>query len=526
MNKIIYKSLIFIVIMFLCTIFLFSAVKSKNIALKRQIIGTIKDLKPLNDNVIKKNNYIELIEFDKWPQHFIVVLGQAKYIDTIKIYWIKGFEPKDYTIEVSKNLFKWNKVGKYQFKDIKTKDGIITTEHKLKGRAAFFIRVIMDKAKNKTVKISEVQLFPKTKIKLSIYDTKIKNIKKHSAIVEFNTSVPSTGYLRFGDAVHHMDQNVGMEMDIFKVHKIVVGGLLQGTKYYYQPVVRDLNGKLVVGKVKFFKTRGIPLPKFEAVDTVEINKFSTILSWDMNVPGKCDIYFGTSQNNMKKYYSTDSLEKKHKIKIKKLIPETKFYYKIVVFDKFNNKAEYKGDFITKFHNIAFKKKVYGTYYYSYKRNSVFSIGYLGKVTDGKYNVKGIARSEDIRKKDQSVIIDLTKKYKLRDVNVVWRGVAYSRNFNVDIGNDLKNWVTIKKNIDARTSGKRMLSHGSYGLFLQSVNVKTGGKSARYVRIISRKGSKVGSTLPYDPDPYLQLAEVEIFKVPDYGAPKYQVKLIK
>ncbi|MBU1076791.1 MAG: hypothetical protein KKH98_05820, partial [Spirochaetes bacterium] len=77
-------------------------------------------------------------------------------------------------------------------------------------------------------------------------------------------------------------------------------------------------------------------------------------------------------------------------------------------------------------------------------------------------------------------------------------------------------------INSKDDGGRRLSNGSFGLFLRSVNIEINGKKARYVQVTAPKGSKVGSDLPYDTSSFLQLAEVEVFKVPDYGKPAYLI----
>ena len=92
--------------------------------------------------------------------------------------------------------------------------------------------------------------------------------------------------------------------------------------------------------------------------------------------------------------------------------------------------------------------------------------------------------------------------------------------------NIKNWKIIKSKINAEKKGKKILSRGSYGLFLRAVLINAKGKKARYVKIDIPKGSKVGSDLPFVPKPILQLAEIEVFKVPDYDPPKYAIKKIR
>ncbi|MBU1078186.1 MAG: hypothetical protein KKH98_12890, partial [Spirochaetes bacterium] len=404
------RSIIILCIVCTCFTSLSSAEKSENIVQNKQIIGTVKDFKPLNDGIILKDNYIEIKEFDKYEQYFIIVLGQAKYLDSIDLYWIEGFEPESYRIEVSKNLFQWDSLGDFKLKKFTKKDGLIISSHSLKDKAAFFVKVTILKPKKDIIKISEVQLFTSIALKLEITDSKARNIQKSSAELVFVTSIPASGYVRFGDGPQSLNQNVGMEMDIFKEHKIKVGSLLHGTMYYFQPVVRDLNGNLIVGKVDTFKTKGIPLPKWESVQVYDTDIFQSSLKWSLNIPCRSELYLGTSQDNLKRYFRSKQSVSQYNIMIKKLVPHTRFFYKIIAADRFQNKIEQNGDFTTKAYNIALHKKVYGSFYFPFNhRGTGFDINLLKKITDGIYDTKGIASSGDLDNNDQSVIIDLGKE---------------------------------------------------------------------------------------------------------------------
>ncbi len=522
------KIFIIITIILIAGIYLlFSINKRQNVALNKQVIGTVKGLKILTDGIIEKQNYVEIKDFQKMDQYFIVVLGQAKYVNSTKLYWVKGFEPSSYKIEVSKSLFEWEEIGIFKLKKSIEKKDILITENNLKNKACFFVKVSIIEPKNDTVRISEVELFPETAIKLKIKSQKANNIKEHSADIIFYTSIPATGYLRFGDSENNLNQNIGMEMDVFTEHKIHVSSLLKGTKYYFQPVIRDLNNNLVLGKVVQFKTKGIPLPKYINIQVKNTKIFETGLEWNLNVPCESELFMGTSKGNLKTYYHNTQLQKENIIKINKLVPETEFYFKIISKDKFNNKTEKSGNFITGSDNMALNKKAYGSFCHAAEASGAkFDLRYLKKITDGIYDLSGNVGSGNIKEKGQAAIIDLKKKINIRDIKIIWRGIAYPRQFNVSIGNDMKNWKLIKSKLDSKKDGKRILSKGSHGLFLKSVTVNVKGIKARYVKIGVPKGAEVGSDLPFDTKPFLQLAEIEVFKVPDYKPPKYAIKKIK
>jgi len=522
-----YKVFLIVFFIFVVSfIVIFSQSYKKNLAYKKQVIGNIPNLKVLTDGVIKIKNYIEVKDFAKEP-YFIIVLGQAKYINGIKFYWVKGFEPLTVRIETSKSLFKWQNIQLISYLKFKEEKDFLVSEHTLKNIACFFVKVTILRPKNKSVKLSEVELFSNPTLKLKITSQKVINIKKHSAEVVFKTSIPSTGYLRFGLSPNNLTKNVGIEIDIYSTHKIKLSDLLQGTKYYYQPVARDLNNNIAVGKISSFQTKGIPLPKFSKVDVFDVKKFSAKIKWIMNVPCKSTLLLGTSVNDLKEYYNSKNFKKENIVKINKLVPDREFYFKIFSVDKFNNKIGTHGIFKTLSDNIAFGKKVYGNFfYYPRKYRSDFNFGILKRITDGNYEVNGIAKSGNITKSSQSVIVDLGREFKIDKIHVIWRGIAYSRKFNVYLSSDMKRWEKIKKNLDAKKDGIRISSQKTYGLFLRLVEIKLKGKIARYIKILVPKNSEVGSDIPFPPGDFLQLAEVEVFKVPDYGEPQFIIEKIK
>lgn len=523
-SKIIVSSL---VILFIGSYLLFSIEEEQNIALNKQAIGTVENLKNLTDGVVDLGNYAEFKNFEKMEQYFIIVLGQARYIKSIKLYWVKGYEPASYKVETSKSLFSWEGTEVYSFKTVSEKNGLLITEHKLNNRAAFFIRVVVLKPKSTSVRASEVELLPEISIKLKIDDQQVKNITENSVDIVYTTSIPSTGYLRFGDGENNLNQNVGMEMDVYSEHVIHIGNLLKGTAYYFQPVTRDLNGNLVIGKITPFKTLGIPLPLYLGIGVQKIQPFSVELKWALNVPCKTELFLSTSKENLKSYFKNDQLLNEYAVAINKLVPETIFYYRLISIDKFNNKIEQSGEFTTGVDNIALGKKAFGSFYYFPDTDGATSdFRLFGRITDGYYELDGHCSSGDANQADQVAIVDLGEKFKINSVKVIWRAIAYSRNFEVFLSSDMKNWDPVKNKIDAKENGIRIASAGNQGLMLRSVSVSAGGKQARYVKINIPKGSKVGSDLPFIPSPYLQLTEIEVFKVPDYGPPQYIINRIK
>ncbi|MDD5066914.1 MAG: discoidin domain-containing protein [bacterium] len=502
--------------------------QEENIALGKQVVGSFQNLKLITDGTISQDNYGEIREFKEQENFFILVLGQAKYIKGIKLYWAKGYEPLSYRIESSKNLFVWEKAKTYTPSRFSEEKNMSVSSHELDGTAAYFVKITVLKPGNKTVRISETALYPSTTLKLTIQSVSAANIMEHSAEVIFKTSIPSVAYIRFGEDKTGLNQNIGIESDIYDTHKITVSGLLKGTEYYFQPVARDLNGHLAMGQVTSFKTKGIPLPKMESVQLNKITGFGCSMKLVYNIPCGIVLYIGKEKANLVKKFESSGLKTSYKIQIDGLVPETKFYYKIEAADKQKNPLDTENSFTTTGDNIALNKSVYGSFYYPADNNasSLMNMDQLKKLTDGNYELNGIAESGNVALKGQAVILDLGKTEKIRNVKTVWRGTAYSRNYSLEISKDMKEWSMVRDKIDARNDGQKILSQGDYGLFLRTVNISCNNQEGRYIKITMVQNSLTGSDLPFPAKPFLQMAEVEVYKVPDYNEPAYRVQEIK
>jgi hypothetical protein len=97
-------------------------------------------------------------------------------------------------------------------------------------------------------------------------------------------------------------------------------------------------------------------------------------------------------------------------------------------------------------------------------------------------------------------------------------------FEVYIGNDLQNMKLLKKNLYTKYEGKQIFSHGNIGLLLREVYIEAFGQETRYVKVFIPKGTPSESDLPYPPLPFLQLSEIKVYPVPEYGPPQFKVSV--
>ncbi len=498
-----------------------SKVRAQNLALNKKILGVIKDYKKAVDGIISPGNYAE-VDTEKKEAVIILALEQANYVDKINIYWVKGYAPESYEIDTGVMLFRWTERYKYKL-DGKEKDGLLFSSHKLKGEAAFFIKISILKSKSKIVRISEIEVFPKKGVKIKFYNEKVVNIGKHSATLVFNTSPGGLGLAKIGENPDSLKQ-VGMNLSVTKEHKITVGTLLSGTTYYILPGVQDLNGRLHFGKLLKFKTKGIALPRFYQIYVKKIKPFSAEIFFKLNKRCRIKVMLSYKNEPFKLIGKSSGYLLKGRIKINGLIPENNYTCKVIITDKLNNRTEKLLTFTTPEENVALGKKVYGSFIYPVKGPRIFNLAYLSRATDGELGISGLCSSDNVYNSEQILIVDLKKKYRIKRIEVIWRSVDYPQTFNIEVSLDNKSWKLIRRKIYTGKEGSRILSGGSAGLILRKVEIPV-NTFARYIKIFIPKGTRVESDLPYEPDPFVQLAEVRIYKFYDYGKPQPAVKFI-
>lgn len=495
----------------------------ENIAFQKQVIGSFISMDKLTDGIKSENNYAQIVFNKERENFFIVVLGSARYVGEIKLYWIKNAEPLEYKVELGKQLFMWDKTITEKVKFQNITDNLVKSEINVNGIPAFFVKVTILKTSNPVIKLSEIEIFSsKISKEIEIKNFQIIEVRENSVKVSFESDPPGFGYIRIGESPQSL-QPQGFGLDLYQVHSIEVAGLLSGTEYFIQPVVSDVNGKTKMGNVYKFKTKGIPLPrvlKFNFYDIADFNAKSLI---EFNVPVKIDFYIRTEKESYKKLFSSENFETKYNFLIEGLIPETKFYCKVKATDQYGKEVENEEEFITIPENIALNKKVYGNFFGT---GDIQDFNTLQKITDGNLEEEGLASAPVSADQDLSAIVDLGKVNKIKKIEVIWRGVNFPCKFDVLIGNSMNNFKTVKTIYDAKAEGVKIASKGDFGLIHRKIEINCDGEEARYIKIFVSKNSDVCSDLPFKPSPFVTLAEIKVYKIFDYPSPDYKVKPIK
>lgn len=189
--------------------------------------------------------------------------------------------------------------------------------------------------------------------------------------------------------------------------------------------------------------------------------------------------------------------------LENLEPGTPYEYKTSVTDYNGNILEIEPrELRTKALSLAYNKPFEGTFSKHYDGSVVDASEKI--ITNGSTDInKGLALSGSLRNDDQYAIIDLEKETSFSEVVTIWRGLGYSKDFEIQISKDKQNWQTIAEHQNAETG----LSSRASGHPVQVATSKFERTTARYIKILAKKDSshynKHGAG-------ELQLFEVKVF----------------
>ncbi len=505
-KKALYTALAFILLLI---IFNIHAAKSLNI----KVLGDISGSKSLFDNIIDKKNYTEF-EYKKGRDPgCILSLDNHRYIKKIMIYYIKDYSPKNTIIEFSPDLFHWNKAEpKKRFKKIDS--NIRMVEYSIYNKAARFIRLIFQNNDKKDIRISEIKIEINDKLKVNKAELKVLNRYEHSVKLKLRTDIEAMSLFKYGLSLNSLHD--GPVLVNYSTENVVnITGLLKGTEYYIIGIAKDCNENVKYSSPIKVKTKGIPLPLITRIKAGNIKHDSFILDFTGNIETKYDIYFGYSGKSLKKKKYLN-FNKDHRIEFKDLKPETLFYYKIEIIDKFNNKKRSKLLNVKLLpENIGAKSEITGDFKYTGESlGPKLEKGSGCRLVDWDFSyMNGSVMSGNINSKDQKLIFDLKKVIPVKKIEFIWWALIYSTDFKVEISRDNKKWVMIKKHAGIDKKIKYDFSVGSpYVVSRIKVN-----KKCRYIRATCKK-RKYTSKFPQ----YVNLRLLEVIIIPD-TIKKLQIK---
>jgi len=440
-----------------------------NFYTKINILGNIKNSKFLTDSIINVNNY-GIFNYSKNNNFLICALQDVKYINEIILYVIDNVQNLKLSVDVSQNLFKWEKV-KFTIIKENYKKGIFSIKIDLKSKCARFVRISFLQDSQTMIRISEIKVDVNTLLKVKDARIKVVNVGKNWAKLKIVSDIETMCEIKYGASLNKLASGP-LLLNYSKENIVTLNGLLKGTEYFVTGIIKDCNNNLKYTPVINFKTKGIPLPLFKQIKVKRITSKEVFLDFKSNIPTIYEFYCGYSKDELKKYNYSISFSKTHSLGT---LP-----------DNIGRFAKIKGDFTYIGENL----------FPRFAENSIY------RLVDGKYDYfRGSVMSGNINQKDQKVFFDLQKTFFVKRIDLVWWKLMYSTNFDIKVSENEKKWITIGKNLEINENLQYPYKI-DIPYFISRVLIN---KKLRYIKIICKKG-KYRSKFPQ----YFNLRLLEVF----------------
>ncbi len=319
-----------------------------------------------------------------------------------------------------------------------------------------------------------------------IKNLKVKDVTENSASVYWHTKEETIGQINYGVSMKQM-YNVAVDANKGYQHCVYLRSLLKGTTYYYRIMISTKN-KPVMSKVYLFKTKGIPLPMLIDIKTKTLKHGSAQLNYILNTPCQITLSYLTKNDNKKKTITIKKYQEKGVLELKNLTPETIYYYSL---ELKNTTGEHIKTgvfhFTTPVNNLALHKKVSGSFDQIPKDPFISrTTPVLNRITDGILNYfHSMATSENVKKNDQLIIIDMGKNIQFSRVFIYWHSLACSKDYAISTSINSKKWQIKAQKINA-LKGKNIKGEKSVPVVFNEVSFKP--IKARYIKLFIKKNS--------------------------------------
>ncbi len=206
-----------------------------------------------------------------------------------------------------------------------------------------------------------------------------------TAIISWKTNVPAIGQV-FYDTQSMSSGNYSSSSAVEKTlttdHSVSISGFVSGHTYYYQVQSIDSLGNKVTSAERTFTDAAVTIsvPKLS-----DISDTGATISWNTNLETKGKIAFDIRSSPSGFYNNADmpveeNFNIAHANALTGLLPNTKYYYRIIVFDRANNKVispEYSFD-----SSFIYGIQVGQTYYSSVSITWITSIAAKSEIRYG------------------------------------------------------------------------------------------------------------------------------------------------
>ncbi len=183
----------------------------------------------------------------------------------------------------------------------------------------------------------------------------IDNLKIGSAFngqveLSWTTNIPSTSNIFFGLDRDNLDFRLG-NLDYKRSHKAVLTGLKKDKDYYYRIVVRDKNGQTTESFVNYFSTKDMvftTLPNILEFNYLQVIDKAAYFKFKTNREVRYEFFYGVDREDLNRRLSSRSYKNSHDILITRhLEPDTKYYYRLKIYDRDSNLRTRSGSFKTR-----------------------------------------------------------------------------------------------------------------------------------------------------------------------------------
>ncbi len=166
------------------------------------------------------------------------------------------------------------------------------------------------------------------------------NIANNSTTITWQTNEPATSQAFYGLSFGALISSTAFDANLNMGHSVNLGGLIQGTKYYYQVKSIDAqNNESLSDVYNFTTTQDSTPPVISNISISNIGASSTLINWLTNELADSQVIYGTQSGNLTLSTNLDSnLLLSHSVNLSGLSKGTIYYFQVKSKDASGNEA--------------------------------------------------------------------------------------------------------------------------------------------------------------------------------------------
>jgi phosphodiesterase/alkaline phosphatase D-like protein len=175
---------------------------------------------------------------------------------------------------------------------------------------------------------------------LEISNVNASEVTATSAKIDWTTNEPATGQVQYGRFELFYGSLSRLETDLVVNHSVELSGLSAGTTYHYRVISVDAAGTEARSGDNTFTTAATDKqpPVISGVVATEITATSASIIWTTNEPATSEVEYGTLRTFGSNTPEDATLVTEHGVSLTGLIPNTRYYYRVISKDDSENEA--------------------------------------------------------------------------------------------------------------------------------------------------------------------------------------------